>query len=97
MILCREVLHLPKSANGDTAPLGEADYLFQDPNPYDFFVVGALMNVSDFETVLVLFASSHGFLVATAAPPPPDDEGDDFLFHEPMPYPARAEDDRRGC
>ena len=92
MILCREVLHLPKSANGDTAPQGEAD-LFQDPNPYDFFVVGALMN----ETVLVLFASSHGFLVATAAPPPPDDEGDDFLFHEPMPYPARAEDDRRGC
>lgn len=58
-----------------------------DPSPYDFFfvgVVGALMNASDFETVLALLASSHGFLVAT--PPPDDDDGDDLLlFHEPMP------------
>ncbi len=55
----------------------------QDPNPYDFFmgVVGALMNVSDFETVLALLESSHGHLVATA----PEDDGDDCLFHEPMP------------
>lgn len=62
----------------------------QDPNPYDFLlgVVGALMNVSDFETVLAWLESSHGFLVATAAPP--EDGGDDCLFHEPMPYAARA-------
>ena len=74
-----------------------AAFLFHEPMPYDFFfATGLCTNASDFETVLALLASSHGFLVATAAPPPEDD-GDEFLFHEPMPYPARAVDDRRGC
>ena len=74
-----------------------AAFLFHEPMPYDFFfATGVATNVSDFETVLALLASSHGFLVATAAPPPDDDDGDEFLFHEPIPYPARAEDDRRG-
>jgi len=91
----------PATAALPAAPPDDEVDFDQDPKPYDFFTAAdfageddALANVSDdLLTLLAALTSSQGFLVDTAAPAPPDRGGDDFLFHEPMPYPARAEDE----